>query len=163
MNGVVSGESGVVSVGVGVRPGVTEAEVYEGVCEVLRRAGLSRHAVAALATVEARAAEAGLLGAARRLGPAIRTYSPDALASVRVPNPSSAALRSTGTPSVAEAAALLAAGPGARLLVAKDTPAAPGRPARVTVAVAIAADGEASSLGPTHPDGPGRRTTPGDE
>jgi cobalt-precorrin 5A hydrolase len=48
-----------------------------------------------------------------------------------VPNPGEAARTATGTPSVAEAAALLAAGPGAVLLLPKR--------ARDGVTVAIAA------------------------
>lgn len=148
------------TVGVGARRGVSAAEVCGAIEEVLRRAGLPPDAVARLATVDARAAEPGTAGAARRLGVPLCSYSPAALATVDVPNPSQAALRSAGTPSVAEAAALLAAGENARLLVAKSTPATAGAaegPSRVTVAVAHGA------LSGPHPNGPGRRTTRGGE
>lgn len=71
---------------------------------------------------------------------------------VEVPDPSEAVAAAVGTPSVAEAAALLAAGPGARLVVGKQ------RGATVTVAVAVGGrpPGDAGrvqivGLGPGHP------------
>lgn len=143
MNGVRGAEARTpdrsLTVGVGARRGVSVAEVCGAIEEVLRRAGLPPDAVARLATVDVRAAEPGPAGAAARLGVPLCSYSPAALANADVPNPSQAALRSAGTPSVAEAAALLAAGEKARLLVAKSTPAAADAangPSRVTVAVA---------------------------
>lgn len=127
------------SVGVGARRGVSPDEVWETVTGVLREAGLSPRAVSGLATVDVRAAEPGLLGAARRLGVPLRSFPAGVLASVEVPHPSAAAARSAGTPSVAEAAALLAAGRGAGLVMAKrKRPGTDGGPARITVAVAAA-------------------------
>ncbi|WP_308368781.1 Rv2231c family pyridoxal phosphate-dependent protein CobC [Streptomyces sp. ISL-36] len=119
-----------VAVGVGARPGVSVDEVLSLVGETLREAGLSGSDVAALATLDARAAEPGIVGAAARLGVPLRAYGAQALAAVPVPHPSQAPLTATGTGSVAEAAALRAAGPGARLLVPKR------KSARATCAVA---------------------------
>lgn len=62
-----------------------------------------------VATVDAKADEPGIVGAAARLGVPVRTYPAAALATVRVPNPSDAADGAVGTPSVAEAAALIEA------------------------------------------------------
>ncbi|GFN03012.1 hypothetical protein Smic_15680 [Streptomyces microflavus] len=62
-----------------------------------------------VATVDAKADEPGIVGAAARLGVPVVTYPAAALAGVRVPNPSDAADRAVGTPSVAEAAALIEA------------------------------------------------------
>jgi cobalamin biosynthesis protein CbiG len=123
-------------VGVGARRGVPAADVCASVREVLRGAWLEEETVTRLATVQARAAEPGMRTAAHRLGARLHPCSPAALAAVRVPNPSRAVRRSAGTPSVAEAAALLAAGEGARLLVPKRVCAPGGGPGRVTVAVA---------------------------
>ena len=53
----------------------------------------------------------------RRL--ALRFFRADELNAVDVPNPSAAALAHLGIRSVSEAAALLAAGPGSRLVVEK--------------------------------------------
>ncbi|MGW1071853.1 cobalamin biosynthesis protein [Streptomyces sp. NPDC002537] len=84
----------------------------------------------ALATAEAKAREPGLLEAAARLGVPLLAYGAEALAAVAVPNPSGAALAAVGAPGVAEAAALLAAGPRGVLVVGKR------KAARVTCAVA---------------------------
>ncbi|MFI7100214.1 cobalamin biosynthesis protein [Streptomyces sp. NPDC050161] len=129
--------------GVGAGRGVPVSEVVALVRETLARAGCPVGALAALATVETKTAEPGLVGAARLLGVPLRGFPAGALAAVRVPAPPSAtALAATGTPSVAEAAALLAAGPGAELLVGKRKSAPSGGPARATCAVAAPADGD---------------------
>ncbi|MFC8551798.1 Rv2231c family pyridoxal phosphate-dependent protein CobC [Streptomyces sp. NPDC057273] len=118
------------AVGVGARSGVSVEEVLGLVTEALREAGLTGSDVTALATLEARAAEPGIVGAAGRLGVPLRSYGAEELAAVSVPHPSRAPLSATGTASVAEAAALLAAGAGAALLVPKR------KTARVTCAIA---------------------------
>ncbi|MFR9676612.1 cobalamin biosynthesis protein [Streptomyces sp. TR06-5] len=126
-------------VGVGTRRGVPAAEVYGAVVAALRAADLSPRQVARLATVTSRATEPCIVAAARRLRVPLCSYAPGTLSAVEVPNPSPRTLRSTGTPSVAEASALLAAGKGGQLLLAKHTPAPEGRQGRpppVTVAVA---------------------------
>ncbi|WP_435853801.1 cobalamin biosynthesis protein [Streptomyces sparsogenes] len=123
-------------VGVGAGRGVAMEEVAGLIGRTLSAAGLSVGGVVELATVEAKAAEPGLVAAAARLGVPLRGYGAAALARVAVPGPSGAALTAVGTPSVAEAAALLAAGPGGELLVGKRKSAPPGRPARATCAVA---------------------------
>ncbi|WFB10183.1 cobalamin biosynthesis protein [Streptomyces sp. LX-29] len=107
-------------VGIGARRGVPVSEVLELIRRVLAESGRCPSAVTALATVAAKAAEPGLVGAASVLGVPVRVYEAAALAAVAVPGPASAAaLAAVGTPSVAEAAALLAAGDGAQLLVPK--------------------------------------------
>ncbi|WP_428836934.1 cobalamin biosynthesis protein [Streptomyces cuspidosporus] len=124
-------------VGVGARHGVDMEEVAGLIGRTLAAAGLSAGGVVELATVEAKAAEPGLVAAAARFGVPLRGYGAAVLARVAVPCPSGgAALAAVGTPSVAEAAALLAAGPGGELLVGKRKSAPPGRPARATCAVA---------------------------
>ncbi|MFL4903339.1 precorrin-3B C(17)-methyltransferase [Streptomyces sp. MMS24-I2-30] len=117
-------------VGVGASRGVPAEEVLELVGDALRDAGLSAASVAALATVDAKAGEPGVVAAAERLGVPLVTYSAARLARVEVPNPSAAPLAAVGTPSVAEAAALLG---GGELLVPKRKSAA--RPAGATCAV----------------------------
>ena len=63
-----------------------------------------------LATLDARAAEAGLTRAAARRGWPLTGYRAEELARVPVPTPSSRVAQTVGTPSVAEAAALLGGG-----------------------------------------------------
>ncbi|TBO56434.1 threonine-phosphate decarboxylase [Streptomyces kasugaensis] len=137
--------------GVGASRGVPVAEVLDLVAATLARAGYASRAVTALATVAARAAEPGLVGAARRLGVPLRSYPAEALAAVPVPAPSDAARAAVGTPSVAEAAALLAAGPGAELLIGKRKSAPPGRAARATCALAAAGTGGTGGTGTIFP------------
>ncbi|WP_431784103.1 cobalamin biosynthesis protein [Streptomyces chumphonensis] len=127
---------GRVTVGIGARRGAAAEEVLAVVAAALWRVGLPAGAVECLATVEARAAEPGLVAAAGRLGVPLRGHSAAALAEVPVPNPSALPAAALGTPSVAEAAALLGAGPGAELLVAKLRSAPLAGGSRVTCAVA---------------------------
>ncbi|MEU9747295.1 precorrin-3B C(17)-methyltransferase [Streptomyces niveus] len=122
-------------VGVGASRGAGVDEVYGLVMDVLRDAGLSALSVGELATVDAKADEPGIVGAAAELGVPVRTYPAGVLASVDVPNPSDAPLAAVGTPSVAEAAALAAAGRGGELLVPKRKSSPHGRPAMATCAV----------------------------
>ncbi|MFI8206283.1 precorrin-3B C(17)-methyltransferase [Streptomyces sp. NPDC085937] len=117
-------------VGVGASKGAPVEEVLGLVEDALREAGLSRASVAELATVDAKSGEPGLVEAARRLGVPLVTYPAGELARVAVPNPSDAPLAAVGTPSVAEAAALVG---GGELVVPKRKSA--GRPAMATCAV----------------------------
>lgn len=119
-------------VGVGASKDAPADEVHALVLAALAGAGLSPLSVAALVTVEAKAAEPGLLAAAERLGVPLRTYSAAELAAVSVPNPSAAPLAAVGTPSVAEAAALAG---GGELLVPKRKSSPEGRAAMATCAV----------------------------
>ncbi|MFB7353761.1 Rv2231c family pyridoxal phosphate-dependent protein CobC [Streptomyces gardneri] len=98
--------------GVGARSGVPVDEVLALVDAVLREAGLTRAAVRSLATLDARAAEPGVAGAGAELGVPVRGFPAGELAAVAVPHPSALPLDATGTPSVAEAAALLTASAG---------------------------------------------------
>ncbi|MBG7703550.1 precorrin-3B C(17)-methyltransferase [Streptomyces flaveolus] len=117
-------------VGVGASKGAPVEEVLGLVEEALRDAGLSPRSLAELATVDAKAQEPGIVAAAERLGVPLVTYSAEELAAVEVPNPSDAPLAAVGTPSVAEAAALVR---GGELLVPKKKSA--GQPAMATCAV----------------------------
>ena len=120
-------------VGVGASRGAPVEEVLGLVEAALADAGLSRHSVSRLATVDAKADEPGLLAAAAALGVELVTHSAEALAGVAVPNPSPAPQAAVGTPSVAEAAALIG---GGELLVPKRKSTPEGRAAMATVAVA---------------------------
>ncbi|MGY1698546.1 cobalamin biosynthesis protein [Geodermatophilus sp. SYSU D00766] len=111
-----------VTVGVGAVPGVSAQEVLAAVDAVLP-AGAR---VARLATLDVRAAEPGLAGAAAARGWALTGHPAAVLAGIAVPSPSARVAAAVGTPSVAEAAALVG---GARLVVPKTVRG------RVTVAV----------------------------
>lgn len=113
----------ITAVGVGVRPGTAARAVREVLDRVAAAHSAGPGGVdlagAVVATLDRRADEPGLCDAVAPRVP--RGYPADALARVTVPYPSGRVAAATGTPSVAEAAALLAAGPGATLVVPKTT------------------------------------------
>jgi cobalt-precorrin 5A hydrolase/precorrin-3B C17-methyltransferase len=117
-------------VGAGASRGVSSDEMGQLIDAVLGDLGVSPQAVMTLATADAKAEEHGLRAAAAERGWPVATFPADGLAAVPVPNPSEAVRRAVGTPSVAEAAALLAGGAGATLVAAKRASA------HATVAVA---------------------------
>ncbi|MFD3500599.1 precorrin-3B C(17)-methyltransferase [Streptomyces sp. NPDC058676] len=120
-------------VGVGASKGAPVDEVLGLVEAALADAGLSARSIAELATVDAKAGEPGIVAAAERLGVPLVTHSAEQLASVDVPNPSGAPLAAVGTPSVAEAAALV--GGGELLVPKRKSHRADGLPAMATCAV----------------------------
>ena len=124
--GVVTLHPSSLVVGVGASTGAPPDEVDALVDTVLAGAKLSRSSVGEVATIDRRAADPAMVG----LGLPVRAFTAEDLAAVAVPSPSMVVAAAVGTPSVAEAAALLAAGPGADLLVTKQTSA------HATVAVA---------------------------
>ncbi|MEX1163955.1 MAG: precorrin-3B C(17)-methyltransferase [Nitriliruptor sp.] len=114
-------------IGIGSSRGVSADEVGDLVDAVLADAGLSPLAVHTVATVDAKADEAGIHDAAATRGWSVVCLSADLLSGVEVPNPSQIVRDAVGTPSVAEAAALHL---GGELLVEKR------RSAMATVAIA---------------------------
>lgn len=113
-------------VGVGASTGAPAEEVRGLVDRALAGAGLARESVSEVATIDRRAGDEAIVA----LGLPVRAYPASALAAVDVPSPSPVVQAAVGTASVAEAAALLAAGPGAELVVEKQAAA------HATVAVA---------------------------
>lgn len=99
-----------VCLGIGCDRGTSEATLERAVQEALALAGVSGNAVEQVASITLKADEPGLLSLAARRGWPLRFYPAAQLAEVPVPHPSETVRRHTGTPSVSEAAALLAAG-----------------------------------------------------
>jgi cobalamin biosynthesis protein CbiG len=118
-----------VVVGVGAVGGVGDDELSALVEQTLAEAGLVFEDVRALATLDRKAAEPAIVRLIRRHGWELLVFSAEALAAVEVPSPSAGVRAVTGTPSVAEAAALAGAG-ASDLIVAKR------RSAGATAAVA---------------------------
>jgi cobalt-precorrin 5A hydrolase / precorrin-3B C17-methyltransferase len=117
---------------------------------------LAPEAVAGLASIDRKADEPALLAlAAQRQWP-IRWFEAPHLAGVPVPNPSAAVAQEMGTASVAEASALLAAGPGARLFQPKRIEhAGSGEQGAATLAIALAESQWAPQRGQLHLVGSG--------
>ncbi|WP_433335223.1 precorrin-3B C(17)-methyltransferase [Spirillospora sp. CA-294931] len=120
-------------VGVGSARGVAADEVAGLVDRTLADAALAPESVRWLATVDLKADEEGILAVARERGWEVLTYPAAALAEIEVPTPSEVVRAEVGTPSVAEASALLAArsiGRSGELVAAK------AKSANATAAVA---------------------------
>ena len=130
-----------IAVGLGCDRGTPLATLQQALDEALALAGAHLSDVAAAASIDLKADEPGLLALAARHGWTLTFYTPAQLAAVPVPNPSETVRKYTGSPSVSEAAALLAgsaAGPvlpvTALLLEKHKCRGADGRNATVSLA-----------------------------
>lgn len=122
--------------GIGCARGAPAEEILGLLSAGLAEAGLAQRSLGALASIDRRRDEAGILEAARRLGLKVLWFAAADLSRAEgVENPSEAVRAAVGTPSVAEAAALLGAGTGAVLALPKR------RSAAATVALARQRDG----------------------
>jgi cobalt-precorrin 5A hydrolase / precorrin-3B C17-methyltransferase len=102
--------------GVGCSRGVGAEEIGDLLRRSLAEAGLTEMSVAALASIDVKRDESGLLEAAEKLDVPIHFHPADALSVVETPNPSEVVLEAVGTPSVAEAAVISS---GAELVLGK--------------------------------------------
>ena len=102
--------------GVGCSRGASSEEILDLLRASLAEAGLAEGSVAALASIDAKRDEAGLLEAAEELGLPVRFRTAEELSAVETPNPSSVVREAVGTPSVAEASVLVS---GAELILPK--------------------------------------------
>jgi cobalt-precorrin 5A hydrolase/precorrin-3B C17-methyltransferase len=150
-------------IGIGCERDTSESLLERLVQTALQEHDLAEDAVAGLASVTVKGDERGLLSLAERRGWPLRLYPADRLAAVPVPNPSAVVARELGTPSVAEAAALLAAAegngepfPSTPLLVPKRIGrASTGERGAATLAVALAGRQWAPGRGALHLVGSG--------
>jgi cobalt-precorrin 5A hydrolase len=104
--------------GVGCRRGTPAPEIEAAIRAALAKAGLATGTLGAIATIAAKHDEAGIEAAAAHFGVSVVLVADSELksASERTQTKSERVLALTGVPSVAEAAALAAAGPSARLI-----------------------------------------------
>lgn len=113
-------------VGVGMSSAATALEVRDAVAAALACAGVDRSAVESVATRRSLADDCRLVA----LGLPVLSFDDERLATVAVANPSERVAAALATASVAEAAALLAVGGSAVLVLPKQCSA------HVTVAIA---------------------------
>mgnify|MGYP003700713565 CR=1 FL=1 len=120
--------------GVGCERGAAPAELDSLVRETLAAAGLSPLAVAAVFSIDVKADETAVLALAESLGVPARFFDAATLEAEtpRLATPSDLVFREVGCHGVAEGAALAAAGPEGKLVVAKT------KSARATCAIARA-------------------------
>ncbi len=126
--------------GIGFQRGSSAQLITIAIAEVLQKNLLDERAIAGIATIDTKAFDTALVELCHLHNWLCRTFSPEKLSTVAVPNPSAIITKATGTPSVAEAAAILAAtknaGLGAKLLVPKCIFRLSEQSDAVTVAVA---------------------------
>jgi cobalt-precorrin 5A hydrolase len=104
--------------GIGCKRGAPAPDIEAAIRAALARAGIASNDLSAIATMAAKQDEAGIQAAAAKLGLSVVAVSEADLktASARAETRSERVLALMGIPSVAEAAALAAAGPSARLI-----------------------------------------------
>ena len=100
-----------IALGLGCDRNTPLATVKAAIDQALAHCQASLDDVNAVASIDLKADEPALLQLAAEQGWNIRFYPAQELAQVDVPNPSETVRKHTGTPSVSEAAALLAAQP----------------------------------------------------
>ena len=107
--------------GIGCRRGTAAADIEAAIRAALTHAGINVAELQAIATSAAKETEAGLATAASTFGVGIMLIAEAELkaAGVRVATHSDRVLALTGVPSLAEAAALAAAGPSSRLIASR--------------------------------------------
>lgn len=135
-------------VGVGCERGTPRSLIEQAVSQTCAEHGLAEGAIAGLATLDLKADEVGLVELSRDRPWPLRCFSVEELRGVPVPTPSEVVAAEVGTPSVAEAAALVAARqaqawlpdlPEPQLRVTKQIVRAEGVLGAVTVAIAESA------------------------
>lgn len=119
-------------IGVGHETGADLAAALALVQQCCRQAGLTPGEIAAIASLESKAADGIVDGLGRQFGCAVQYFTAAALEAEtpRLLNPSDQVFEAVGCHGVAEAAALAAAGPVASLIVPKT------KGGRVTCAIA---------------------------
>ncbi|MEH2348705.1 MAG: cobalamin biosynthesis protein [Nostoc sp.] len=138
-------------VGIGCKRGTSWQLIDWAIEEVFRENQLCQSAIAGIATIDTKASEVGLVELCQLRNLPLKTFSAENLCSVCVPNPATITDHKVGTPSVAEAAAILAANPtaspftstealGVRFLVPKQIFQLKGQPGAVTLAVVQASN-----------------------
>jgi cobalt-precorrin 5A hydrolase/precorrin-3B C17-methyltransferase len=134
-------------VGIGCERGTSRQLIEVAIAQVCQRHHLATEAIAGIATIDLKADEAGILEYCRDRDLPLKTFPVDSLRHVSTPNPSTVVEREVGTPSVAEAAAIL--GGQERklttnyppipnpLIVPKQIVKLEGEPGAVTVAIVL--------------------------
>jgi cobalt-precorrin 5A hydrolase len=104
--------------GIGCRQGASAEEITAVIASALAQAGLTGSALHMIATANSKGGEHGIVAAAAAMGLRLMLVPQEKLvaAGARAQTHSERVIALKGVPSVAEAAALAAAGPSARLL-----------------------------------------------
>ncbi len=96
-------------VGIGCQRGISWQLIATAIEQVCREHQLDEKAIAGIATIDTKVSEVGLVELCRLHNWHLKTFAAETLRTVHVPNPTENVAQAVGTPSVAEAAAILAA------------------------------------------------------
>ncbi len=130
--------------GIGCERGTSQALIAQAIATVCQTHHLAQGAIAGIATIDLKADEVGLVQLCQERQWPLQCFTAAALSKIPVPHPSTVVEKAVGTPSVAEAAALLAAqqhseaGSDLQLSVTKQVFREAEQPGAVTVAIAQA-------------------------
>ncbi len=106
-------------IGIGCERNTSKELIANSLNNLLKSKNLSKNSIAGLATVDIKKDEKGILELAKEKNLTVKFFSKEDLSKIIVPNPSSVVEKEIGTPSVAEASCLLAAGEESKLLEEK--------------------------------------------
>ncbi len=106
-------------IGIGCERNTSKELIENSLNNFLESGNLSQQSIAGFATIDIKKDEKGILELAEEKNLPIRFFSKKDLSSIIVPNPSKVVQTEIGTPSVAEASCLLAAGEESKLLEEK--------------------------------------------
>lgn len=126
-------------VGIGCTSGISADLLSVAMEQIEQNYQLPITAIAGIATIDIKAKEPGLLEFCHRYNFDLKPFTAEMLSTVTVPHPNMAIAKIVATPSVAEAAAILAASHrnlAVKLLVTKQIFRLPEQPGAVTIAVA---------------------------
>ncbi|MBF0454529.1 MAG: cobalamin biosynthesis protein [Magnetococcales bacterium] len=124
-------------VGLGCDRGTSLATIQQALEQALALYHLQVEDIQSLATIDIKGDEVGMLALADQLNRELILYPASQLATVSTPNPSETVRRYTGTPSVSEAAALLAAKTDASDLLVEKYPFKGSDQKNATISLAL--------------------------
>lgn len=126
--------SQVLWVGIGCQRGTSKQLIEAAIRAVCQNNHLTENAIAGIATIDLKADEVGLVAFCQEHQLPLKTFSAEVLRLVIVPHPSPVVKHGVATPSVAEAAAIMA--DNGTLRVTKQIFKLENQPGAVTVAIA---------------------------
>ena len=121
-------------IGLGCERNTSKNLIANSLKKFFKTSNLSTHSIAGLATIDIKKDEKGILELAEENNLPIKFFTKEDLSKIIVPNPSNVVQKEIGTPSVAEASCLLAAGKESKLL--KEKRIFKNQSGAVTIAVA---------------------------
>jgi cobalt-precorrin 5A hydrolase/precorrin-3B C17-methyltransferase len=122
-------------IGLGCERNTSRELIEQAIAETCQTYHLATEAIAGIVSIDLKADETGIVEVCQRRNLIFKTFTAEQLNQVNVPTPSEVVKQEVGTPSVAEAAAILA---GKNLLVSKQIFKSDDRLGAVTVAIAQA-------------------------